>query len=109
MRVLCFYDMGYRHLTNDKRTVKTADDIKGLKVRTQADPYQMAPFEAMGSSVTTTAYSELFSALQQGLVDAKENPLSNIVINKYYEVQDYMTLTGHTYSLTSMAVSEDVW
>ena len=109
VRVLCFYDMGYRHLTNDKRTVKTADDIKGLKVRTQADPYQMAPFEAMGASVTTTAYSELFSALQQGLVDAQENPLSNIVINKYYEVQDYMTLTGHTYSLTTMAVSEDVW
>lgn len=109
VRVLCFYDMGYRHFTNDKKPVKTAADIAGLKVRTQADPYQMAPFEAMGAAVTTVAYSELFSALQQGLVDAQENPLSNIVINKYYEVQKYMTLTGHTYSLTTMAVSEDVW
>lgn len=109
VRVLCFYDMGYRHFTNDKKLVKTAADIAGMKVRTQADPYQMAPFEAMGASVTTTAYSELFSALQQGLVDAQENPLNNIVINKYYEVQDYLTLTGHTYSVTTMAVSEDVW
>ena len=109
VRVLCFYDMGFRHFTNNKKPVKSAADIKGLKVRTQADPYQMAPFEAMGASVTTVAYSELFSALQQGLVDAEENPLSNIVINKYYEVQDYLTLTGHTYSLTTMAVSEDVW
>lgn len=109
IRVLCFYDMGYRHLTNDKKEVKTADDIKGLKLRTQADPYQMAPFQAMGASVTTVPYSELFSALQQGLIDAQENPLNNIVVNKYYEVQKYMTLTGHTYTVTTMAVSEDVW
>jgi len=109
IRVLCFYDMGFRHLTNDRGPIKVADDMKGLKLRTQADPYQIAAMGAMGASVTTVAYSELYSALQQGLVDAQENPLSNISINKYYEVQKYLTLTGHTYSLTTMAMNEDVF
>lgn len=109
IRVLCFLDMGFRHLTNDRSPIKTADDMKGLKLRTQADPYQIAAMEALGASVTTIAYSELYSALQQGVVDAQENPLSNIAINKYYEIQKYLTLTGHTYSLTTMAVNEDVF
>ncbi len=109
IRVLVYYDMGFRHLTTKSTDVHTADDMKGLKLRTQNDPYQIAAMEALGCSVTPVAYSELFSALQQGLVEAQENPLSNIVVNKYYEVQDYLTLTGHTYTLTTMAVSEDVW
>lgn len=109
IRVLVYYDMGFRHMTNDRAPIHNADDVKGLKLRTQNDPYQIAAMEALGASVTPVAYSELFSALQQGLVEAQENPLSNIVVNKYYEVQKYLTLTGHTYTLTTMAVSEDVW
>ena len=109
IRVLVYYDMGFRHLTTARTPVHTADDMKGLKLRTQSDPYQIAAMEALGASVTPVAYSELFSALQQGLVEAQENPLSNIVVNKYYEVQKHLTLTGHTYTLTTMAVSEDVW
>lgn len=109
IRVLCYYDMGFRHLTTKNTPVHTADDMVGLKLRTQNDPYQIAAMEALGAAVTTVAYSELFSALQQGLVDAQENPLSNIVVNKYYEVQNYLTLTGHTYTLTTMAINEDVF
>lgn len=109
IRVLVYYDMGFRHLTTAHTPVHTADDMKGLKLRTQNDPYQIAAMEALGASVTPVAYSELFSALQQGLVEAQENPLSNIVVNKYYEVQKDLTLTGHTYTLTTMAISEDVW
>ncbi len=109
IRVLCYYDMGFRHLTTKNTPVHTAADMQGLKLRTQNDPYQIAAMEALGAAVTTVAYSELFSALQQGLVDAQENPLSNIVVNKYYEVQNYLTLTGHTYTLTTMAINEDVF
>ena len=109
IRVLCYYDMGFRQLTTRNTPVHTADDMVGLKLRTQNDPYQIAAMEALGAAVTTVAYSELFSALQQGLVDAQENPLSNIVVNKYYEVQNYLTLTGHTYTLTTMAINEDVF
>lgn len=109
VRVLAYYDMGFRHLTNDRGVVKTADDLAGLKLRTQTDPYQIATFEELGASVTTVAYSELYSALQQGLVDSQENPLSNIVLQQYYEVQDYLTLTAHNYTLTTMACSEEMW
>ena len=109
IRVLCYYDMGFRHVTNKRGPIHSASDMAGLKIRTQNDPYQIAAMEALGAAVTTVAYSELFSALQQGLVDAQENPLSNIVVNKYYEVQSYLTLTGHTYTLTTMAINEDVF
>ncbi|MCI2106055.1 MAG: TRAP transporter substrate-binding protein [Intestinimonas sp.] len=109
VHVLCYFDMGFRDLTNNRGEIKTASDMKGLKMRTQSDPYQIATFEALGTNVTTVSYSELYSALQQGLVDAQENPLSNIVLQKYYEVQKYLTLTNHTYTLTTMACSEDMW
>ena len=109
VRVLCFYDMGFRELTNNRGPIKKAADLKGLKMRTQSDPYQIATFEALGTAVTPVSYAELYSALQQGLVDAQENPLSNIVLQKYYEVQKYLTLTGHNYTLTTMACSEDMW
>ena len=83
---------------------------EGFTVIQTFEPHPLyAAMEALGAAVTTVAYSELFSALQQGLVDAQENPLSNIVVNKYYEVQSYLTLTGHTYTLTTMAINEDVF
>ena len=108
MRVLCFFDIGFRQTTSN-RPIHTAADFKGLKIRTQSDPYQMATFEAMGASVTTTSLSELFSALQQGVCDAQENPTINIIQQKFYEVQDYVTLTAHNYGVTTMMVSEDAF
>ena len=108
MRVLCFFDIGFRQTTSN-RPIHSADDFKGLKIRTQSDKYQMAAFEAMGASTTTLSLSELFSALQQGVCDAQENPTINIIQQKFYEVQDYITLTGHNYGFTTMMVSEEAF
>lgn len=90
--------LGFRQITNSKREIKTPADVKGLKLRVMTDPIQVATFEALGASVVSLAYSELFTAMQQGVVDGEENPAYNIYNDKFYEVQDYMSKTNHIYS-----------
>lgn len=106
IRVLAFTELGFRHMTNSKRPIKTPDDVKGLKLRTMNDPYQISAMKALGAAVTPMPYSELFTSLQQGVVDAQENPNQNIWTEKFYEVQDYMTLTSHTYTVQMVGISE---
>lgn len=65
--------------------------MKGLKIRTMTTPIHLEVFEALGANPTPMAFSELFSALQQGVVDGQENPLMNIYANKLHEVQKYLT------------------
>lgn len=106
IRVLAYTELGYRHMTNSKHPIKSPDDMKGLKLRTMNDPYQISAMEALGAAVTPMAYSELFTALQQKVVDAQENPCQNIWTEKFYEVQDYMTLTKHSYTMQMIGISE---
>lgn len=105
---LAYFDIGFRQLTANS-AVRTPDDLKGIKIRTMVDNVQMACWEALGAAVTPVAYSELYTALQQKLVDAQENPPSNIVASKLYELQDYMMLTNHNYTATIAAASPVFW
>ena len=105
--VLAFLDVGFRNITNNRGPIKTPDDVKGLKLRTQNDRYQIAALEALGATCSVISFAELYSSLQQGLVDAQENPIINTYFNKFYEVQQYMTLTHHAYTCTILAVSRD--
>lgn len=109
MRVIAFLDIGFRNVTSNNGFIKTPDDMKGLKIRTQTDNYMIAAMEALGASVVPMGYSELYTALQQKLVDAQENPIVNICTAKFYEVQDYLTLTKHTYTLTCIAMDNEVF
>ncbi|WP_340119314.1 sialic acid TRAP transporter substrate-binding protein SiaP [Pelagibius sp. 7325] len=85
---------GQRHVTSNKE-IATPDDMKNLKIRVPNAPlYKMFP-EAVGANPTPIAFAEVYLALQQGVVDAQENPLPTIQFKKFYEVQDYITLTGH--------------
>ena len=85
---------GQRHVTSNTE-IKTPADMKGMKIRVpNASLYKMFP-EAVGANATPMAFSEVYLALQQGVVDAEENPLPTIQFKKFYEVQDYITLTGH--------------
>lgn len=104
---VAFFDIGFRHITNDKREIKSPADIKGLKIRSMPDDIQIAALKALGASVTPLSYSELFTALQQKLVDGEENPISNIISEKFYEVQPYMTLTGHSFTISTMTFNPD--
>ena len=93
--VLGWMELGERHLTNNKREVRTVDDLKGLKIRLQPNETHLATFRALGANPVTMDVKELYSALQQGVVDGQENPYTVISSNRYPEVQKYLSQTGH--------------
>ncbi|GAB4372054.1 MAG: sialic acid TRAP transporter substrate-binding protein SiaP [Kiloniellaceae bacterium] len=99
---------GQRHVTSNKE-ITTPDDMKNLKIRVPNAPlYKMFP-EAVGANPTPIAFAEVYLALQQGVVDAQENPLPTIQFKKFYEVQDYITLTGHITDALLTIVSGSTW
>jgi tripartite ATP-independent transporter DctP family solute receptor len=98
IKILFIGDLGFRHITNNKRPIFTPADLKGLKIRTQPNPLHLQAFRAFGASPTPMSFAELFTALQQGVVDGQENPIYNILVMKVYEVQKYMSLTYHLWN-----------
>ena len=104
--VLGFPYLGARALTNNIREVKTADDMKGLKIRVKNSDMSVATFDALGCNVTPLAYSEVYTALQQKVVDGQDNPASSTYNNSFQEVQKYMSLSGHFYFPRRYVVSE---
>ena len=86
---------GMRHLTTGKKQVTKADDLKGMKIRTPDAPLARLPLASLGAAITPMSMQEVYSALQMGVVDGQENPINTIFTAKLYEVQKYITLTGH--------------
>jgi tripartite ATP-independent transporter DctP family solute receptor len=107
--VLAFWDNGIRHTSNNKRPITKPEDLAGIKIRTPPDPITIEIFTALGANPTPLAFSELYIALQQGVVDGQENPLMNINSSKLYEVQKFITLTGHKYETTPLLASKMIW
>lgn len=103
---LAWYENGFRHFTNSKRPVNTPDDVKGLKLRTMENKIHMALWRAMGADPTPMAWGEVFTALQQGTVDGQENPVPIIYVQKIYEVQKHLALTGHVFSPAMIAIAK---
>jgi TRAP-type transport system periplasmic protein len=103
---LDWWDNGIRHTTNSKRTVTKPGDLAGLKIRTPADPMTVDIFQALGASTQQIAFSELYIALQQGVVDGQENPLANIFSAKIHEVNKFISLTGHKWESTPFLMSQ---
>ena len=97
IKLLAYYENGFRQLTNSVREVKAPADLKGLKVRTMQNPIHLEAFRAMGANPTPMPFSEVFTALQQKTIDGQENPIPTIWLSKFYEVQNYISLTGHVY------------
>ena len=95
---LAWSENGFRHVTNSQRPVRTPADLDGLKLRTMENRVHMEAFQEMGAAPTPMAFPELFAALQQGVVDGQENPVTVITASKFWEVQDHVSLTGHVYS-----------
>ena len=96
--VLGYQENGMRHVTNSKRPIKSPADLKGLKIRTMENPMHIAFFKELGANPTPMSWGELYTALQQGTVDAQENPYAMIDDGKFYEVQKYVSETGHLFS-----------
>jgi tripartite ATP-independent transporter DctP family solute receptor len=95
---LAWTENGFRHVTNSQRPVRTPEDLAGLKLRTMENRVHMEAFSDLGAAPTPMAFPELFTALQQGVVDGQENPITVISASKFWEVQDFVSLTGHVYS-----------
>jgi len=98
---------GTRHFTNSKRPIKTPEDMKGLKFRVMQAPIYVKMVEALGAKAIPLAHGEIYTSCQTGVVDGQENPIWNIAANKWYEVQKYMTLDGHTWSENMLVMNAD--
>lgn len=109
VELLGFYEAGMRHLTNSSRPVNGPEDLEGMKIRTPKSNYHLKSVQMMGANPTPMAFSELYTAMEQGVVDGQENPLSNIYNAKFSEVNDYLALTGHLHLTHMVLYSEDLW
>ena len=107
--VLGYWDNGIRHMSNNKRPLLKPDDLKGLKMRTPPDTVTVDIMQSLGAEAQQIKFSELYVALQQGMVDGQENPLVNVQAGKLYEVQKYISLTGHKYELTPFLIGKRAW
>lgn len=106
---LSLWENGMRQLSNNVRPIHTPADLQGIAMRTLPAPIQQAAWAEMGALPQAIDAAELYTALQQGTVQAQENPLVEIVYRKFYEVQPYITLTSHVYTPFTMAVSRMTW
>ena len=95
---LGYFENGWRHITNNKRPINAPADLNGLKQRVVEHRIYMATMRALGATAVPIPYGELYTALKTGVVDGQDNPLINIFTAKFYEVQKYLTLSGHVYS-----------
>jgi TRAP-type transport system periplasmic protein len=109
MVLLGLWDNGIRQMSNNKRPIKSPADMKGLKMRTPPDAVTVDIMQSMGADAQQIKFSELYVALQQGVVDGQENPLTNIASAKLYEVQKYISLSGHKYESTPFLMSKRTW
>jgi TRAP-type C4-dicarboxylate transport system substrate-binding protein len=96
-------------VTNSERPIKTAEDLAGLKIRLQPIESHLATFEALGANPTPMDIREVYSALQQKVIDGEENPYSLILASRFYEVQPYLSNTGHFFDFISVVANKDVW
>lgn len=109
IRLLAYWENGYRNVTNSKRPIEKPEDLKGIKIRVSENKVHVTTFKAFGCNVTAMAFGEVFTALQQRTIDAQENPLAIIVSSKFYEAQPYVSLTEHVYMPAHLLISEARW
>jgi len=102
---LAWWENGLRHVTNRRRPVVVPADLSGLKIRTPPDRVRVDTFRALGAEPAPLAFGELYGALQQGLFDAQENPLSIIYTSSFFEVQRYLSFTGHVWGGANLLAS----
>lgn len=104
---LGYNDGGFRYFTNSKHPVTCAADLQGLKIRVMESTVMINTITAFGASAVPMAFSELYTAMQQGTVDGQENPFDLIYAQNYYEVQKYLSLSEHFYYPRQYIINQD--
>lgn len=107
LKLVSYWENGFRNVTNSRGPINTPDDLEDLRIRVPESPEYVRTFEALGANPTTISFSELFTALQQGVIDAQENPYGNIWDANLYEVQDYLSVTQHVYAGNGVVINND--
>ncbi|AOM81779.1 TRAP transporter substrate-binding protein [Salisediminibacterium beveridgei] len=102
-------EIGFAQITNDVRPIEVPEDIEGLSIRSPNDVSLIETFNALGASVSTMAYTELYSGLSQGVIDGQFNPMLSIYDQNMHEVQDYLAVTNHTYYYSYFIMNADLF
>jgi TRAP-type transport system periplasmic protein len=106
---LAYWEDGFRQITNNVRPITKLEDFNGLKIRVPESEVRLETFKALGASPLPMAWSEVFTALQQGTIDGQENPLSVVSSSSFYDVQKYLTISNHVYSPATLFINSSKW
>jgi tripartite ATP-independent transporter DctP family solute receptor len=109
VKVLAVWENGYRNITNNKRPIRVPADLDGIKLRTPKGKWRVKMFQAYGANPSPMALSEVFVALQTGVMDGQENPLIQIYSQKFQEVQKYLSMSGHVYTPAYLVTGKKQW
>ncbi len=109
LKVIAVWENGYRHITNSKRPINTPADLQGIKLRVPEGKWRVKMFQTYGANPSPMKFSEVFTALQTGVMDGQENPFTQIYSAKFQEVQKFLSLTGHVYTPAYVTVGAKKW
>lgn len=109
LKIIAVWENGYRHITNNKRPINTPEDLKGIKLRVPEGKWRVKMFQTYGANPSPMKFSEVFTALQTGVMDGQENPFTQIYSAKFQEVQKFLSLTGHVYTPAYVTVGAKRW
>jgi tripartite ATP-independent transporter DctP family solute receptor len=106
---LGYWDLGFRQLTNSKHPVTRLEDMQGLKIRVIQSPIYLETFSALGANPVPMAFPEVYTGLEQNTIDGQENPFTVIEGGKFFEVQKYLSVTGHIFNPQSLIIGQKTW
>ncbi|MBS1228269.1 MAG: transporter substrate-binding protein [Proteobacteria bacterium] len=106
---LAYWELGFRNITNSKRPISKAEDLAGLKIRVIQSPIYIETFNALGANAVPMPFTEVYTAMEQKIIDGHENPFAVIETSKLYEVQKYLTVSNHIYNPQSVLASKKRW
>lgn len=109
MHGVAFWGAGFRHMTTNEEPITSPADLSGVRMRTMQSPIIIGLYNQWDASPTAMAFTEVYNALQQGVVDGQENPLANIYGMRFHEVQNHLTLTGHAYHGYAAVINQAAW
>jgi tripartite ATP-independent transporter DctP family solute receptor len=109
LKVLCFYDYGFRHFWNNRRPITSPKDLRGLKLRVQPAKVFADTINGLGGVAVPMAWGEVIPAAQQGVIDGADLPIVNILALKAYEVSKYCSMTYHNYGPTALVMNLDMF
>ncbi|PWG62730.1 TRAP transporter substrate-binding protein [Sediminicurvatus halobius] len=109
LHVLAFGELGFRQITNNVRPIVVPEDLEGIRIRVPGSEGRVLTFRTFGAQPVSMNFGELYLALQQGTVDAQENPLLTIKTRSLFEVQDYLSLSNHVYTPVTFVMNGDTW